>query len=284
MLRLGAHMSIAGGFPQAVERARKVGAKSLQVFVKPANQWAARRLPACEIAAFRARCREARLDRYTLAHASYLVNLASPDPGLWERSVRGLALELERCRALGIRYLVVHPGAHGGEGEEAAVERVARALDRLDSHGGGGAVRLLLEIAAGQGTALGASFEQLGAILDRARSGRRVGICFDTCHALAAGYDFRDEAGYRKTFEALDRAVGIERLQAFHLNDSRGDLGSRRDRHEHVGRGRVGLEAFRRILKDPRFRDLPMVLETPKGKDLAEDRVNLGVLRRLARS
>ncbi len=284
MLRLGAHMSIAGGLPRAVERAREVGATALQVFVKSANQWAARPLPAGEVAAFRSLAREADLDRHTLAHASYLVNLASPDPDLWERSVRAVALELDRCRALGIPYLVVHPGARGADREEAAIERVARALDRLDLRGGRGAVRLLLEITAGQGTALGASFEQLGAILDRARSGRRVGLCFDTCHALAAGYDFRDAAGYRKTLEALDRAVGLERLRAFHLNDSKGDLGSRRDRHEHVGRGRVGVEAFRRILRDPRFRGLPMVLETPKGDDLAEDRENLRVLRSLARS
>lgn len=284
MLRLGAHMSIAGGLPRAVERAREVGATALQVFVKSANQWAARPLPAGEVAAFRSRAREAGVDRHTLAHASYLANLASPDPGLWERSVRAVALELDRCRALGIPYLVVHPGARGGDGEEAAIERVARALDRLHLRGRRGAVRLLLENTAGQGTALGASFEQLGAILERARSGRWVGICLDTCHALAAGYDFRDAAGYRKTLEALDRAVGLERLCAFHLNDSKGDLGSHRDRHEHVGRGRVGLDAFRRILKDPRFRDLPMVLETPKGDDLAEDRVNLRVLRSLARS
>ncbi len=281
MLRLGAHMSIAGGLPRAIERARAVGATALQIFVKSSNQWAARPLRAGEGANFRREARKAGLDGHTLAHASYLINLASPERALWERSVRALAVEIERCRALGVGCLVVHPGSHAGTGEEAGIARVALALDRLlaDGRSTRPAVTLLLETTAGQGSMLGASFEQLGDILGRARWGRRLGVCFDTCHVLAAGYDFRDEAGYRRTFEALDRAVGLSRLEAFHLNDSKGDLGCRRDRHEHIGRGRVGLETFRRLLNDPRFRDLPMVLETPKGEDLAEDRENLGVLR-----
>jgi deoxyribonuclease-4 len=277
-------MSIAGGLPRAVERAEEVGATALQIFVKSASQWESRPLSDEEVREFRSRLRRSGLDHHTLAHASYLVNLASPDPRLWERSVRALAEELDRCRRLGIRYLVVHPGSHVGSGEEEGIERVARALDRLDRGASRGRVGVLLEITSGQGSALGSSFEQLQAILERARSAPRIGICFDTCHALAAGYDFRDEAGYRKTFEAVDRTVGLERLRAFHLNDSKTDVGSRRDRHEHIGRGRLGLEPFRRILTDRRFRDLPMVVETPKGEDLAEDRENLRILRELARA
>ncbi len=276
--RLGAHMSIAGGLPQAIVRARAVQATALQVFVKSSNQWAARPFAPGEVEAYREASREAGLDRHTLAHASYLINLASPDDVLWEKSIAAFCVELDRCDALGIPWLVVHPGAHVGSGVSSGISRVAEALRRALPKTGQGA-GVLLETTAGQGSTLGARFEELGEILKVAGDPERVGICFDTCHALAAGYEFRSASTYAETMAALDRAVGLDRLRGVHLNDSKGDLGCRRDRHEHIGNGKVGLEAFRLILADSRLRDVPMVLETEKGDDLEEDRVNLGVLR-----
>jgi len=283
-MRLGAHMSIQGGFPRAVERALAVGAGALQVFVKSARQWAGRPIDNGEAEAFGRGLDEAGLARHTLAHAGYLINLAAVDGGIRERSIRALRDELDRCARLGIPFLVLHPGSHGGAGESAGLSRVARALDRVLAGRRAGyacGVTVLLETTAGQGTGLGYRFEQLAWILDNAAAGDRLGICFDTCHVLAAGYEFRDAASFRRTFRELDRTVGLSRLRGFHLNDSRGGLASRLDRHEHIGSGELGLEPFRLLLEDRRFRDLPMVLETPKGTDLAEDRRNLAVLRSL---
>jgi len=276
--RLGAHMSIAGGLPQAIVRARAVDATALQIFVKSSNQWAARPFAPGEVEAYRESSKEAGLDRHTLAHASYLINLASPDEALWEKSVEAFRVELHRCEALGIPWLVVHPGAHVGSGVASGIARVASALDRVLPKAKEGA-GVLLETTAGQGTTLGARFEELGQILKAVKRPDRLGICFDTCHVLAAGYEFRFASAYAETMAALDRAVGLDRLRGVHLNDSKGDLGCRRDRHEHIGNGKVGLEAFRLILADTRFHDVPMVIETEKGDDLTEDRVNLGVLR-----
>ncbi|HKQ60771.1 MAG TPA: deoxyribonuclease IV, partial [Candidatus Polarisedimenticolaceae bacterium] len=202
---------------------------------------------------------------------------------LRELSIETLRLEIERCVQLGIPALVLHPGAHLGAGEAAGLARVAEALDRVLARGRlrRAGIRVLLELTAGQGTQLGHRFEQLAEVLAAARCAGRLGVCFDTCHALAAGYDLRTAEGYRETFDAFQRTLGLDRLAAFHLNDSRGRLGCRRDRHEHIGCGHVGREGFRRLLVDPRFAGLPMVLETPKGDDLTEDRVNLAQLREL---
>jgi len=280
-------MSIAGGMARAVDRAVAVGATALQVFCKSSNQWRARPFRSGEVESFREACVKADLQRHTLSHCSYLINIASPDDALWERSVAALHEELQRCAALAIPYVVLHPGSHVGSGEEVGLRRVVRALDRLlapsrrapEPFDG---LTVLLEITAGQGSNLGSSFEHLGWILARARCTYRLGVCFDTCHALAAGHDFRDAASYRRTFDRFDRIIGLDRLRAFHLNDSKHDLGSRKDRHEHIGKGFVGRDGFRRLLRDRRFRTLPMVLETPKGEDLAEDRENLTLLRGLA--
>jgi deoxyribonuclease-4 len=277
-------MSTQGGFARAVERARSVDARALQIFVKSARQWSAPPLAAADADAFRAAADDAGLAPYTLAHASYLINLASPDRTLRARSIRALADEIARCTRLGVPYLVLHPGSHMGAGVERGVERIARGLDRALDVGGrrtAGTVTVLLENTAGQGTNLGRRFEEIGAIIESSAGADRLGMCFDTCHALAAGYPFDDARSYRETFARLDEGVGVERLRAFHLNDSKFELGSRRDRHEHIGDGHVGLDGFRRILADRRFRDLPMVLETPKGPDLADDRKNLAALRSL---
>jgi deoxyribonuclease-4 len=281
-------MSIGGGLHRAVERAERVEATALQVFVKSSRQWSAKPLARSEVAAFRAGTEARGLTPYTLAHGTYLINLASPDDGLWRKSLEAFRLEVDRCARLGIPYLVVHPGAHVGAGERAGMTRVARALRRAlrgrktaSAAPADDKVRVLLENTAGQGTNLGHRFEQLAWIIERSGAEDRLGVCFDTCHALAAGYDIRTARSFRKTFSEFDRTVGCERLKAFHLNDSKFGPGSRRDRHEHIGKGSVGLEAFRLILNDRRFRHLPMVLETPKGEDLAEDRENLSVLRSL---
>ena len=276
-------MSISGGLSCAVERARQVQATALQVFVKSSRQWKAKPLETAEIENFREESRSAGLSAHTLAHATYLINLASPDDALWRRSVDSFAIEMERCDRLGIPYLVVHPGSHVGSGEDAGLALVARALAELLDGDATSEVTVLLEVTAGQGTNLGHRFEHLGSVIGQTPVNERLGVCFDTCHALAAGYDFRDADGYGTTFSEFDRHIGLERLKAFHLNDSKFGPGSRKDRHEHIGKGQVGLEAFRLIVNDPRFHGLPMVLETPKGKDLAEDRENLAALRGLVR-
>ncbi len=280
MPRLGAHMSISGGLHRAVERAVEVEATALQVFVKSARQWSAKPLEPSEIDAFREAISDRGLGPYTLAHATYLINLASPDDALWGRSIEAFIFEVDRSAALGIPYLVFHPGSHVGSGEQAGLARVARALSRAAA-AASREVLPLLEVTAGQGTNLGHRFEQIAWVIEHAAVGDRLGVCFDTCHALAAGYEFRDAHSFRETFAAFESTIGLHRLKAFHLNDSKFGLGSRRDRHEHIGKGEVGLDAFRMILDDRRFRDLPMVLETPKGADLAEDRENLAVLHSL---
>ncbi len=276
-------MSIAGGVPRAIERALSVDATALQIFVKNNNQWRAKPFADGEPETFRRAVADAGLGDALIAHASYLINVASPDDALWNKSIEALAVELRRCAELGVPGLVLHPGSHVGQGVEAGLERAAAGLDRALELADG-PTRILLEITAGQGSNLGCSFEQLAGILDQVAVRGGYAVCFDTCHALAAGYEFRDAESYAETFDALDRAVGLDSIAAFHLNDSKMPLGSRRDRHEHIGKGELGLEPFRLLLNDPRFEQVPMVLETPKGKDLEDDRVNLATLRGLIAS
>jgi deoxyribonuclease-4 len=282
--RLGAHMSIEGGFHRAVERAAEVDALALQIFAKSARQWRAPKIEEAAAERFRSAARAAGLAAHTMTHASYLINLASADSAVRERSIRALADEIERCAQLGVPFTVLHPGSHVGAGEERGIERVAAALKRVLSAAaddGVQGVTVLLENTAGQGTNLGRRFTELGAILDACDGDPRLGVCLDTCHALAAGYEFGTDDGYRAAMDELENAVGLARVRAFHLNDSRFELGSRRDRHEHIGAGFVGLSAFARLLNDERFFDRPMVLETPKEKSLDLDRKNLATLRGL---
>ena len=281
-------MSIEGGIDRAIERALALEATALQVFVGSNRAWRSRELGEAEVARFRAESARGGFGAAKMAHSSYLINLAAPDPALWRRSIVAFTEELRRCERLEIPFLVVHPGAHCGAGLEAGLDRAARALDEALGPSGGASrfrgVRVLLELTAGQGTSLGHRFEHMAALFERARSVERLGVCFDTCHVLAAGYDFRDARSYRATLAEIERFVGLDRLLGFHLNDSVHPLGSRRDRHAHIGRGEVGLEGFRRILRDRRFRSIPMVLETPKGRDSRLDRRNLAVLRGLVRA
>ncbi|MCF8062862.1 MAG: deoxyribonuclease IV, partial [Deltaproteobacteria bacterium] len=217
-------------------------------------------------------------------HTHYLINLASPRPGIFERSLKALAEELKRTALLGIPYVVLHPGAHVGSGERSGLKRIIGALDRVLKGGEDPSPTILLEVTAGQGTGLGYRLEHLAEIIQGSAYGERLGVCLDTCHAYAAGYDFRDARGYSRFMEAFEREVGMERLRMFHINDSKTPLGSRVDRHEHIGAGRIGLDALARFLQDPRFAGHPFVLETPKGKDADGrdwDERNLERLRRL---
>jgi deoxyribonuclease-4 len=280
MLRLGAHESIAGGLHRAFDRARSVGCDAVQIFVKSNRAWAVKPLTDEDIARFRARAEETGIQP-VVGHASYLLNLGTPDETLWARSRDTLIVELERCEALGVPYLVLHPGSHVGAGEEVGLARVARALGQVHAATPGFRAQILLETTAGQGTNLGHCFEHLAWLMDHAPEGGRLGVCLDTCHAFAAGYELRTPAGYATTMKAFDRIIGLEQLKAIHLNDCKGDLGSRKDRHEHIGQGGIGLDGFRHVMNDPRLAGLPGLLETPKGEDLHEDRENLAVLRSL---
>jgi deoxyribonuclease-4 len=261
--RLGAHLSIAGGLPRAVDRAEASKCQALQIFTKSPGQWRARPLPADEIARFRARVEETGI-RPVIAHNSYLINVAAASPELRAQSIAALGEELDRAEALGLDGLVMHPGSYTSGTEDGGLTLIAEALTALLRARPRGRTMILLEHTAGQGTNLGHRFEHLAAIIGRMKRSRRVGICLDTCHLLAAGYDICSEAGYRQTFKEFDRIVGLDRLKAFHLNDSKKPCGSRVDRHEHIGKGCLGIEPFRRLLNDPRFADLPMLLETPK--------------------
>jgi deoxyribonuclease-4 len=273
-------MSIAGGLHLALERGQALGCSAVQIFLKNQRQWSARPLGADEIHAFRA-ARRATGVRWAFAHASYLINLASPEAAAWARAVDVFTDELERAEALGLSCVAIHPGSHRGTGVEAGLARVAAALGESLRRTRGYRVRIALENTAGAGGTLGRTFGELGTLLDRSERAERVGVCLDTCHLFVAGYDVRTAAGYRSAMAECARAVGLGRVLAFHLNDARAPLGSGLDRHEHIGRGRLGLTPFRLLLNDRRFRAVPKVLETPKDPEPAADLRNLAVLRRL---
>ncbi len=276
-------MSIAGGVDRAVERAAEVGCDCVQLFTRNTNQWRARAIEPQEPARFQAALARHAV-RYPAAHASYLLNLASPDETLWRRSVDGLLLELARADLLGIPYVIFHPGAHMGAGEEAGLQRIALALDEIHRRAPAGQALCVLENTAGQGTTLGWQFEQLATIFDLVRHPERLGVCIDTCHLFAAGYGLARADAYRRTMDRLQATVGLEQIRAFHLNDCQRPRGSRVDRHTHIGHGEIGLAGFRRLMRDAHFRHLPMYLETPKGLEHGEewDVVNLRTLRELA--
>ena len=258
-------MSIAGGLACAVERAHAAGCATLQIFTKSASQWRARPLAEAEVDAFRARVKETGV-RPVVAHASYLINVAAPGRALQRRSIAALGEEMDRAEALGLLGLVLHPGSYTTGTEAGGLRLIADAIGEVLADRPDGCALLLLEHTAGQGTNLGHRFEHLAAIIDRVHRSTRIGICLDTCHVLAAGYDIASERGYAETFRQFEATVGMSRLKVIHLNDSKHPCGSRRDRHDHIGRGWVGLKTFRRLLRDPRLADLPMILETPKSR------------------
>jgi deoxyribonuclease-4 len=277
---LGAHMSIAGGLWLALERGKALGCGAVQIFLKNQRQWTSPPLTAPDVRAFAAARRRTGLRR-VFAHASYLINLAAPGAEAWARAVDALTDELERGEALGLTCVVLHPGSHVGSGVEAGLNRIVAALDEATRRTSGYRVRIALENTAGGGGALGRTFEQLGILLSRAARPERLGVCLDTCHLFVAGYDIRTAAGWRAAVDECAETVGLSRLLAFHLNDARAGLGSGLDRHQHIGRGALGVDPFRRLLNDPRFARVPKVLETPKAPEPEADLRNLARLRAL---
>jgi deoxyribonuclease-4 len=275
-------MSIAGGVSKAPQLGRKARCDTIQIFTKNNTQWKAKPLKDEEVSLFFEAKVKAGID-LVFGHNCYLINLASPDKVIHRKSVNAMIIEIKRAETLKLPWLVIHPGAHKGEGEEEGLKKITRSLDTVHDAAKGAAVRIALETTSGSGSALGFRFEHLRRIIDLVKEPERLAVCFDTCHAFTAGYDISTTAGYEKTFEEFDRLIGLDRLVCFHLNDSLKDLGSRVDRHAHIGKGKIGLDGFRMLMNDKRFTDIPMVLETPKGKELKEDRMNLGTLRRLIR-
>jgi deoxyribonuclease-4 len=276
-------MSIAGGVHMAIERACSIGCTAMQMFVKNNMQWFARPLERVEIRAFLDHIQRGRLTR-VFAHANYLINLAATNPQFHANSLRALTEELVRADQLELPFLVMHPGAHLGMGEEAGLRKIANSIDRVFRKIPRSRTRLALETTAGQGSCLGYTFEQIAWIIENVREPERLCVCLDTAHVFAAGYDISSNAGIRKTFSEFARIIGLDKLAAIHVNDSKMPRGSRVDRHEHIGKGRIGLAAFRFIMRDRRLRNVPKVLETPKGKELREDVLNLATLRRLAQN
>ncbi len=276
---IGAHVSTAGGLYHAFDRADELGCESLQIFVKSPNQWRGKVLTEDDVNVYRERQQQD--GQPVIAHAAYLINLASNKEDILEKSVNGLLDELTRAYRLGLDGLVLHPGGHLGAGVDAGVELVARSLDAVFARPETGDARVLLENTAGQGTALGSRFEELAAIIDLVDAKDRVGVCLDSCHAYSAGYDLAQSDGYEAMFDAADETFGLERIAAFHLNDSKHPLGSHKDRHEHIGQGHIGEWFFGRLLADERFEKHPMTIETQPGDDNEGHKRDMETLRRL---
>jgi deoxyribonuclease-4 len=277
---LGSHTSIGGGVHRAIERARAIESTAMQIFVKNNMQWFARPLQGDEISAFLDHPQRGDL-QFVFAHANYLINLAAANPQFHANSLRALSEELARADQLELPFLVLHPGAHVGAGEEAGLARIIASIDRVLAGLPKTKTRIALETTAGQGSCLGHRFEHLAAIIANVREPERLCVCLDTAHVFAAGYELATAKSTKQVFAEFDRIVGLKRLVALHLNDSKTARGSRVDRHEHIGKGRIGLEAFRFIMRDPRFRKIPKVLETPKGTEMKEDVENMATLRSL---
>jgi deoxyribonuclease-4 len=275
-------MSIAGGLHLAIDRAVAAGCGVLQIFTRNSNQWKGKALGEADVVLFREKFAASGLHE-VVSHDIYLINLAAPPGEVREKSLGAFRDEMETCARLGIDKIIMHPGSHLTEAPETGLERVTQAFDQLFGEVPQFKGRVLLETTAGQGTNLGRTFEELRAIIDGSRYPEKFAVCFDTCHTFAAGYDTATEAGYADTMAQFDRIIGLDKLQCFHFNDSKKGLGSRVDRHEHIGKGELGLEPFRFILNDKRFEKIPKILETPKGDNEEMDTVNLGVLRGLVR-
>jgi deoxyribonuclease-4 len=281
-LLLGAHMSIAGGVATAVERGQRIGCATMQMFVKNNNQWKGKPLTDEDVSTYKKLLQESRIDP-VVVHDTYLINLCAVDEEILKKSREALKDELDRCEALGVQYLNFHPGAHMGAGEEEGIKRIAESLNLIHQRTKGYGVRSVIEATAGQGTAIGYRFEHLRKIIDLVEERDRMAVCVDTCHVFAAGYDLSTERGYEETFREFDAVVGLDRLVAFHVNDSKRELGSRVDRHEHIGKGRIGMQGFSFLMNDTRFGNIPKILETPKGPEMEEDVENMRLLRGLVR-
>lgn len=274
-------MSIAGGVSRALERGAKIKCAAVQLFVKNNVQWGSPPLSEKEVIKFKQTLRASPIVRVAFAHACYLINLASPEEEIYLRSRECLLEEYTRCVRLGLPYIVLHPGSHRGAGVEFGINRIAGALDWILSQQPGARTKILLETTAGQGSSIGSTFKELAEIMQRSKYKNRLGICLDTCHIFSAGYDIRTIDTYRRTMRELDNFIGLRNLYVVHLNDSKGAIGSRLDRHTHIGKGHLGITSFRLILNDQRLDHLPMVIETPKEDGSKMDVKNLSLLRRL---
>ena len=279
---LGAHMSIAGGIHTAVERAMSVKCTALQLFVKNSNQWHAKPLSIEDISTYKKLLAESRIGP-VVVHDSYLINLCAVDDAILRKSRLALKDELDRSEQIGAQFLNFHPGSHMGAGEQEGIKRIAESLNIIHDQTRGYRVKSVLETTAGQGTSIGYRFEHLKEIIDLVDDRDRMAVCVDTCHVFAAGYDISTEDGYKATFDEFDRIIGLDRLVAFHINDSKREFNSRVDRHEHIGKGTIGKLGFRLLMNDQRFQNIPKILETPKGPELKEDVVNLKLLRSMVR-
>ncbi len=280
---LGSHMSTSGGVHTAVDRAMSIGCTALQVFTKNNNQWTVKPLAKEDIENYKRKIAEATITP-VMAHDSYLINLCAMNPDTLVKSRTAFIDELTRCEQLGIQLLNFHPGAHGGAGEEGGIKKVIESLNIAHERTEGFKVLSVVETSAGQGTAIGYKFEHLEKIINGVDKPHRMAVCVDTCHIFAAGYEIRTKEGYTATFEEFDNIIGLNRLAAFHFNDSKKEFGSHGDRHEHIGKGMIGAAGFSLLMNDIRFAKIPKILETPKSKDLHEDVENMKVLRRLIKN
>ena len=278
---LGAHMSIAGGIDKAIERGNSLSCTAIQLFTKNSNQWKGRIITDEEIERFFTLMKKSKITRI-IAHDSYLINLASSNKELRERSINALIDEMGRCRILEIRYLVMHPGSHLGAGEEIGIKNIIDSLNIVLEKTDGWSVDVVLESTAGQGTNIGYRFEHLRSIMDGVKQKERVWVCLDSCHIFAAGYDISTPEGYKRVIDEFDKHIGLGRLICIHVNDSKKGLGSHVDRHEHIGKGCLGEGFFKILMNDKRFENIPKIIETPKGEDMQEDRINLAILRKMA--
>ncbi len=276
-LKLGAHMSVAGGLYRSLERGHSIGCNTIQIFTRNASRWAAKDVSSEEISLFQKARRAARISP-VFAHCSYLINLGC-EGEFYERSIDALIAEVIRAEYLGLEFVVLHPGSHMGFGEEQGLKMVVQALNRVFAATSQMKCKIAIENTAGQGNCLGSKLEHLEYFIQHCSHPNRIGICIDTCHLFASGYDLRSKKSYEQTFQELLARIPKRKILAFHLNDSKMPLNSKVDRHEHIGKGHLGIEAFRMLMNDPRFSKVPKVLETPKGKDLAEDVINLSLLR-----
>ncbi len=279
---LGAHISIADGFGESLIRGKNIGCDTIQIFVKSNIQWKARDIKNFEIQEFFLNKRETKIDP-VIAHSSYLINLASSNKRIRNLSIMSFIKELKMAKELKIQYFIFHPGYHKGAGLKKGIKLIAKALNQIILRDNS-KITILLETTSGQGSSIGYRFEQLAEIINLVNKKRRIGVCFDTCHVFSSGYEIRNRKDYKKTFEEFEKIIGIKRLKVFHLNDSKGDLGSRIDRHQHIGKGYLGLKPFRFILNDKRFQNIPMIIETPKDGGYKKDVENLTILRSLIKT
>jgi len=271
---LGAHVSIEGGVENAPERGRKFTCDCMQIFSKNQRQWKSKPLSIEQCDLFKENSKKFKI-KETVIHDSYLINLGSPDKELLKKSREGFLEEMVRARHLGVQKLIFHPGSHSGSGEQVGLKRIAESLDWARDAFGGNEVRQVIEITAGSGSHLGGSFDQISKIIGYMKDQESVGVCIDTCHVYASGYDIKTKKGYADTIDAFDDALGLNRLEAFHLNDSKGPMGSNLDRHEQIGKGYLGLDAFRNVVNDKRLEKVPMILETPAGDKMYKKELKL---------